>query len=81
MAKTIIKGLKPDGTIDAELKRTPVLITELIQKFPGMCEVDIYHALADIRESSERDQSMIRTLLTIQKQEHAKRKEEEKQDD
>ena len=62
MAKTIIKGIKEDGMFDTELKRTPVLITELIHDFPKLCEADITKRLCEIRESSERDERTIRTF-------------------
>lgn len=59
MGKTIFKGInKETGLIDAELKQTPVLITELIYKMfkPGTSLMDIYHDLEDIRKSAEQDQ-------------------------
>lgn len=57
----IIKGIKKDGTIDVERKSTPVLITELISKLPGMCEADICRSLEEIRLSSEQDERIRKT--------------------
>jgi hypothetical protein len=56
MGKTIIKGVKKDGMIDAEYKRTAVLITELIAKLPRLCEAEVRHSLEEIRLSSEQDE-------------------------
>lgn len=56
MAIIIHKGIKENGLIDAEIKRTPVLVTELIHDFPKLCEFEIRERLREIRESSERDE-------------------------
>lgn len=77
MAKTIIKGIKEDGLFDTELKRTPVLITELIHDFPKLCEADIAKRLCEIRESSERDERTIRNFAECLKQNKPKIVEEE----
>lgn len=62
MAKVTITGVGEDGKFKTEIKRTPVLITELIHDFPKMCEADIHKALCEIRESSERDERTIRNF-------------------
>lgn len=60
--KTIIKGVnKETGCFETEHKSTAVLITELIDGFPKMCEADVTHALEEIRASAEQD-SRIRKL-------------------
>lgn len=71
MAKVIIHGVKEDGTFDAECISTAVLITELISKFPKMCEADIRHSLEEIRTSAEQDDRIRKTLA------HSKRANEE----
>lgn len=58
MAKVIRKGIKEDGTIDAEVVSTPVLITQLIAKLPNMCEAAICKELEEIRQSAEKDESI-----------------------
>ena len=69
MGITIFKGIKENGLIDAELKRTPVLVTELIHDFPKLSEADIEKRLRGIRESSERDERIARVYLeTLKKQ-------------
>lgn len=73
MSKVIYKGLKENGLIDAELKRTPVLITELIEKVTKekTSKMDIVHELEEIRKSAEMDQRIAQTyvhcLKTIKK--------------
>lgn len=74
MAKVIYKGLKEDGLIDAELKRTPVLITELIEKVTKekTSKMDIVHELEEIRKSAEQDQRIAQTyshVLRVKKNE------------
>ena len=54
MVKTTITGIK-DGLIHAEVKKTPVLITELIANLHNMTEAEVYKALCEIRESAEQD--------------------------
>ena len=56
MGKTIIKGVKKNGMIDAECKSTAVLITELIAKLPRLCEAEVRHSLEEIRLSTEQDE-------------------------
>lgn len=56
MAKVTIKGINEDGSVESEVKSTPVLITELIGNLPGMCEYAITKALQEIRESAEMDE-------------------------
>lgn len=56
MAIIIHRGIKENGLIDAEIKRTPVLVTELIHDFPKLCEFEICERLREIRESAERDE-------------------------
>lgn len=63
MAKINIKGIGKDGIFDAEVKRTAVLVTELIYDFPRMCEHDIFKALCEIRESAERDDRVRRIAM------------------
>lgn len=65
MGKTIIKGVKKDGTFDVERKSTPVLITELIGKLPGMCEADICKALEEIRLSAEQDERIRKSYVQV----------------
>ena len=60
--KVTIKGVKEDGTFDVERKSTAVLVTELIAEFPKMCQADIKKSLAEIRESSERDEQVRKNL-------------------
>lgn len=61
--KVIIKGVKEDGTFDVEHKSTAVLVTELIADFPKMCQADIEKSLAEIRESSERDERARKNIV------------------
>ena len=51
--------------IDAELKRTPVLITELIEKVTKekTSKMDIVHDLEEIRKSAEQDQRIAQTYV------------------
>ena len=65
MGKVIYKGLKENGLIDAELKRTPVLITELIEKVTKekTSKMDIVHDLEEIRKSAEQDQRIAQTYV------------------
>lgn len=65
MSKVIYKGLKENGLIDAELKRTPVLITELIEKVTKekTSKMDIVHDLEEIRKSAEQDQRIAQTYV------------------
>lgn len=63
MAKIVYKGTKEDGLIDAEIKRTPVLITELIEDLPKLCQMEIVHRLEEIRSSSERDRRVERAFI------------------
>lgn len=65
MSKVIIKGIKEDGLIDAERKSTAVLVTELIERLPKMCEADVCKALEEIRLSAEQDTRMRQTYLRI----------------
>ena len=65
MGKTIIHGIKADGLIDAEWKCTSVLISELINDYHKKSEMEVYHALADIRESAERDARISHTYASI----------------
>lgn len=62
MSQIAVIGVNEDGTFKTEIKRTPVLITELIHDLPNMCEADIYRALCEIRESAERDARIEQTL-------------------
>lgn len=68
MGKIIIKGVKKDGTIDAERKSTAVLITELIAAFPGLCEADVRHSLEEIRLSAEQDDRIRQTYAHVLKE-------------
>ena len=74
MGKTIIHGIKEDGLIDAEWKCTSVLISELINDYHKKSEMEVYHALADIRESAERDARISHTYASVLQ---SKRAEEE----
>lgn len=64
MGKTIIKGVKPDGTLDTEYITTPELITKLIKDLDKrdpvtkkeLSDADIRHRLEDIRLASEQDE-------------------------
>lgn len=56
MAFIRITGKDERGIFKTEIKRTPVLITELIRSFPKMTQYDIQKALEKIRESAERDE-------------------------
>lgn len=56
MAQVIHKGIKENGIIDAEIRRTPVLVTELIHDFPKMSQAEIEKALREIRDSAEADE-------------------------
>lgn len=75
MAKVIHKGIKEDGTIDAEVISTPVQITQLIGKFPKMCEADICNALREIRESAEQDERIRKIYAKALKDRNHKGKE------
>ena len=75
MAKVIHKGIKEDGTIDTEVIQTPALITELIGKFPNMCEAAIRIELEEIRKSSEMDERIRKDWGKILK-DHKKRRDE-----
>lgn len=55
MAKVIIHGTKEDGTVDVESISTAILVTELIEKLPNMCEAKVCEALEEIRLSAEQD--------------------------
>ena len=55
MAKVIIHGMKEDGTVDAERISTAILVTQLIEKLPNMCEAKVCEALEEIRLSAEQD--------------------------
>ena len=68
MSKVIIKGINEDGKIDAECKSTAVLVTELIERLPKMCEADIRKELEEIRLSSERDTRIRQTYAHILKE-------------
>ena len=68
MGKIIIKGVKKDGTIDAEKKSTAVLITELIAAFPKMCEADVRRSLEEIRLSAEQDDRIRQTFAHVLKE-------------
>ena len=55
MAKVIIHGTKEDGTVDAETISTAILVTQLIEKLPNMCEAKVCEAMEEIRLSAEHD--------------------------
>jgi hypothetical protein len=55
MAKVIVHGMKEDGTVDAETISTAILVTQLIEKLPNMCEAKVCEALEEIRLSAEQD--------------------------
>jgi hypothetical protein len=55
VAKVIIHGMKEDGTVDAEIISTAILVTQLIEKLPNMCEAKVCEALEEIRLSAEQD--------------------------
>ena len=55
MAKVIIHGMKEDGTVDVESISTAILVTQLIEKLPNMCEAKVCEALEEIRLSAEQD--------------------------
>lgn len=74
MSKVIIKGIKEDGKIDAECKSTAVLVTELIERLPKMCEVDMVKALEEIRTSAERDTRVRQTYAHILKEHNSEKK-------
>lgn len=65
MGTTVIH--KADNLLISEHKSTPVLITELIDKFPKMSEMGIYKALCEIREASERDERIRKTYAACLK--------------
>ena len=68
MSKTIIKGVKKDGMIDAECKSTAVLITELIAKLPRLCEAEVRHSLEEIRLSAEQDERIRQNYAHVLKE-------------
>ena len=74
MSKVIIKGINEDGKIDAECKSTAVLVTELIERLPKMCEADIRKELEEIRLSVERDTRIRQTYAHILKEHKTERK-------
>ncbi len=74
MSKVIIKGIKEDGKIDAECKSTAVLVTELIERLPKMCEADVVKALEEIRTSAERDTRVRQTYAHIIKERNSEKK-------
>ena len=77
MAKVNIKGTDDKGRIVANIKHTPMLITELIHDFPKMSEADIYHALCVIRQSSEHDVRVARMFCeTLKRKEDDNEKEQ-----
>lgn len=78
MSKVIIKGVKEDGTFDTETKSTAVLITELIEKVPKLCEAEIQHELEDIRKSAERDTRIRQTFAHLLKEKNIPHKKEKK---
>lgn len=67
MGTTIIHGTDEKGLFITEHKSTPVLITELISNYPKMCPMDIYKALCEIREASERDERIRETYAACLK--------------
>lgn len=73
MSKVIIRGIKEDGTIDAESKSTAMLVTELIEKLPKMHEADICKALEEIRLSAERDTRIRQTYARVIKERNAEK--------
>jgi len=60
MARIKVKGFDKKHKAIVESKTTPVLITELIARFPVMCEADIKHSLEEIRKSAEQDEDIRR---------------------
>ncbi len=78
MSKVIIKGVKKDGTFDTETKSTAVLITELIEKVPKLCEAEIQHELEDIRKSAEMDTRIRQTFAHLLKEKNIPHKKEKK---
>ncbi len=67
MGEVFIRGKREDGMFEVELKRTPVLITELIHDMFNMSKMDIYKRLCDIRESAERDDRVSQTYVNALK--------------
>lgn len=55
MAKVIVHGTKEDGSVDVETISTAILVTQLIEKLPNMCEAKVCEALEEIRLSAEQD--------------------------
>ena len=67
MSKVIINGINENGIMDADVIRTPVLVTELIHDFPNLCEAEIANRLKEIRDSAELDQTVMHTYLSVLK--------------
>jgi hypothetical protein len=77
MAKVIIHGMKEDGTIDAESISTAILVTQLIEKLPNMCEAKVCEALEEIRLSAEQDARIRQTYARVIKKLNAEKANEE----
>lgn len=76
MGKTIIKGVnEKTGVFETEHKCTAVLVTELIDALPKLCEADVQHGLEEIRKSAEQD-ARIRKILA--RSARAKKREADK---
>lgn len=83
MGKTIIKGTRQDGTIDAEYITTPELVTRLIRDLDkrdtrnpkDLCDAEIRHRLEEIRLASEQDERIRFAYANVLKKH--KREEEE----
>jgi hypothetical protein len=71
MAKVIIHGMKEDGTVDAETISTAILVTQLIEKLPNMCEAKVCEALEEIRLSAEQDARVRQSYARVLKERNA----------
>lgn len=77
MAKVIINGTKEDGTVDAKCVSTAILVTELIEKLPNMCEAKVCEALEEIRLSAEQDARVRQSYAKVIKKLNAEKANEE----
>ena len=77
MAKVIIHGMKEDGTVDAERISTAILVTQLIEKLPNMCEAKVCEALEEIRLSAEQDARVRQSYAKALKEKNKKELYEE----
>lgn len=78
MAKVIVHGMKEDGTVDVESISTAILVTQLIERLPNMCEAKVCEALEEIRLSAEQDARVRQSYARVLKERNAQQVSEKK---